>query len=244
MKNGRVRGLHYAVTWVARHPLEWMTEAFPASYNVNGWELQLEERHLTAVPTGVFSSEEDARAALGPILDAWTAQLELDLRLVVAFSFVSASIDHGDGREVSAAEVAAVAFNATVEIRHGRPPGPDGSWWDTETTRAARYECLRPMRNGNIAVSHAAYWLATHLETWGSDLAGAADKLHVSRSYLGRTKEWGARSSDRKVSLHSQDLTDEQKQSLRESVEELVRRLHLAESNLSPGEYRNLSDWP
>ncbi|MEY9997506.1 hypothetical protein ABIE67_009625 [Streptomyces sp. V4I8] len=109
----------------------------------------------------------------------------------------------------------------------------------------ARTKCLRRLRAGSLPVDNAAYWLATHLEKWaGESDQTAPERLNVSSKYFAEAKEQGARSDERKVSTRALTLTTQDKVSLGSVLEELIRRLHLVESGLDPGDYLDLTDWP
>lgn len=248
MKAGQVRTLHYAVNWVDQHPVSWLEDAFPASYEVRGWTLTLSEARLDALPSQAMS-EDEARSALTPILDTWSAAIEVEQRLVVTFFYLGADVKQdtaGAGTAASAdfASASGTAFNATVAIRRGTPPEPDWSWRDTDVTRLARSMCLRPLRNRSRTVDDAAYWLSTHLKSWAGSDHAAAQRLNVSSSYFERARQWGARSAERKVSRDSQALTTQEKEQLKSVLEELIRRLHLVESGLAPGRHLDVNDWP
>jgi hypothetical protein len=249
MEGDRVRALHYAVKWVDQHPLTWLKGAFPASYEVDGWALKLNETRLDAVPPGDLADEDEALATLAPLLDAWAATLEVEERLIMVFQYLGADVEcQGDGRGRASADFATAAdtaHDATVAITRSAPPGPDPSWRDTDEASLARSMCLRPLRNGTRPVVDAAYWLATHLERWADgDQKAVATKLNVSTSYYKRARQWGARSKGRKVSSNSLTLSEQEKSSLQAALEELIRRLHLAESGLPPGDRLDLTDWP
>jgi len=246
MNADRVNSLNYIVTWIDQHPHQWLDGAFPASYTLGDWELTLTEQLLAATPSNTFRTEEEARSALEPHLYAWSAQLEIEQRLLVSFAFLNADVAHEDDRvTVSTAEVIAVAFNASVEVRRPAPPAPDLTWRDTQVTREVRAACLRPMRNGSRPVVDAANWLATHLKShFDGDQSRAAAALNVSSSYLEQMRVMAARSSDRKVSSNSLSLTPQDKESLRLAVENLVKRFQLFESGLPPGDPIDRSNWP
>ncbi|MFJ8677349.1 hypothetical protein [Streptomyces sp. NPDC093589] len=240
--------LHFAVRWVDQHPLDWLDSAFPTSYAVEGWRLNLREATLEAVPPTPMSVD-GARSAIAPILDTWAAALEMEQRLVVMFYYLGAAVEPaatGTGTAVGAdfATASITAFDATVAIQRDAPPEPDWSWRETDVTRLARTMCLRPLRNGSRPVADAANWLSTHLEKWAGGPKAAAHHLNVSCKFFDRFAEWAARSCERKVSPNSRTLTTQDKESLKGAVEELIRRLHLVESGLDPGEYLDLSDWP
>jgi len=248
VKDGRVRALHYAVNWVDQHPVTWLEDAFPTSYEVGGWTLSLSEARLDAVPSNAMS-EDEARSSLTPILDTWSAALEVDQRLVVTFFYLGADVEQdtvGAGAVTSTdfASLSGTAFDATVAIRRSTPPEPDWSWRDTDVTRLARSMCLRPLRNRSRTVDDAAYWLSTHLKSWAGSDRAAAQRLNVSSGYFDRARQWGARSAERKVSRDSQALTTQEKEQLKSVLEELIRRLHLVESDLAPGKYLDVDDWP
>ncbi|MCX4882556.1 hypothetical protein [Streptomyces sp. NBC_00847] len=250
MENGQVRTLRFAVEWVDQHPVTWLEGAFPASYEVEGWKLTLTETKLAAAPAAPMT-EDKARSAVMPLLDTWSAELEVDQRLVVMLYYLGADVEPGatdtKGTVASAdfATASAEAFDATVVIQRDAPPQPDWSWRDTEVTKAARTMCLRPLRNGTRPIADAAYWLSTHLKKWATDGDQTApERLNVSSSYFNKVSQSGARSDERKVSAASQTLSAQDKESLRRAVEELIRRLHLAESGLHPGRHLDLSDWP
>lgn len=245
---GRVRTLHYAVNWVDQHPVTWLEDAFPASYEVGGWTLSLSEARLDAVPSRPMS-EDEARSALTPILDTWSAAIEVEQRLVMTFFYLGADVEQetaGAGTAASAdfASASGTAFDATVAIRRGTPPEPDWSWRDTDVTRLARSMCLRPLRNRSRTVDDAAYWLSTHLKSWAGSDRAAAERLNVSSGYFDRARQWGARSAERKVSRDSQALSMQEKEQLKSVLEELIRRLHLVESDLAPGRHLDVNDWP
>lgn len=249
VESGQVRTLHFSVEWVDRHPMTWLEGAFPAEYEVEGWKLTLTDARLDAVPTRPMT-EDEARSALTPLLDTWSATLEVDERLIVMLYYLGADVEPGTtgaGGTVASADcatVSATARDATVAIQRHAPPQPNWSWRDTAVTKAARMNCLRPLRNGTRPIVDAANWLSTHLRAWVEGDGTAAEQLNVSSNYFDKFRELGARSYERKVSPSSLALSAEDKESLRIVVEELVRRLHLAESGLPPGGHLTLSDWP
>ncbi|MET8328662.1 hypothetical protein [Streptomyces sp. NPDC005181] len=109
MEGDRVRALHYAVRWVDQHPLTWLKGAFPASYEVDGWALKLNETRLDAVPPGDLA-EDEALATLAPFLDAWAATLEVEERLIMVFQYLGADVERqGDGRGRVSADFATAA---------------------------------------------------------------------------------------------------------------------------------------
>ncbi|MFE1907391.1 hypothetical protein ACFW96_27510 [Streptomyces gardneri] len=236
--------LHFAVQWVDQHPLTWLNGAFPSSYEVDGWALNLSETRLDAKPP-MPMTEDEARSGMTPILDTWTAVLEIEQRLVVTFYYLGASLEPDateGGTAADFATVSATAFDAAVTIQRGTPREPDWSWRDTEATQLARTMCLRPLRNGSRPVADAAYWLATHLKQWADTESAAAARLNVSTAYVKRVRLLGARSHERKVMPNSLELTAQDKEFLNNALEELVRRLHLVESGLPPGERLDLTD--
>ncbi|MFJ3656565.1 hypothetical protein ACIPPR_25085 [Streptomyces nigra] len=250
MKSGQVRTLHFAVEWVDQHPVTWLEGAFPASYEVEGWKLTLTETRLAAAPTAPMT-EDEARSAVMPLLDTWSAELEVDQRLVVMLYYLGADVEpdttgtRGTAASADFATASATAFDATIVIQRDAPPPPDWSWRDTDVTQAARTMCLRPLRSGTRPIADAAYWLSTHLKKWAADGdQTAAERLNVSSGYFNKVSQLGARSDERKVSPTSLTLSAEDKASLRSAVEELIRRLHLAESGIPPGQHLDLSDWP
>ncbi|MEV5489643.1 hypothetical protein AB0L47_16810 [Streptomyces bobili] len=250
MESGRVRTLHFAVEWVDQHPVTWLEGAFPASYEVEGWKLTLTETRLAAAPAAPMT-EDEARSAVMPLLDTWSAELEVDQRLIVMLYYLGADVKPdttGTRGTVASADFATVsitAFDATIIIQRDAPPQPSWSWRDTDVTKAARTMCLRPLRSGTRPIADAAYWLSTHLKKWAADGdRTAAERLNVSSGYFDKVSQLGARSDERKVSSASLTLSSEDKEALRSAVEELIRRLHLAESGLQPGQRLDLSDWP
>ncbi|GAA2837511.1 hypothetical protein GCM10010441_72340 [Kitasatospora paracochleata] len=247
MQNGQVLRLRYSVAWVDQHPLTWVEGAFPADYEVKGWRLQLGESQLEAWPPTPMG-EDEARLALLPILSAWAASLEVEHHLIVTFTYLGAEFEPesavaGEVR-VQATDVWTLAFDATVEVQRGTPPEPSWDWQETPAAAAVREVCLRPLRNGTRPVADAAYWLATHLKMWAGGQSQAASRLNVDPAYFERARQQGARSAERKVSNDSVSLTEQQKESLRLVLEDLVARLYLVESGLTPGERLTLTDWP
>ncbi|WP_331727351.1 hypothetical protein OG871_40145 (plasmid) [Kitasatospora sp. NBC_00374] len=243
MQYDRVGALRYAVAWSDQHPLSWLEGAFPVTYEVSGWKFELAESRLVAVPPTPMDLD-DAREAVLPLLNAWAASLEIDDRLLVTFSYLGADVVSGRSGQVQAADAVVAAFDATVAVQRPSPPAPSWDWLETSVTGAARALCLRPLRSGNRPVVDAAYWLATHLAKWAGSETEAAARLNVSADYMKRARTEGARSDERKVGPGSKTLTAEEKVALARVVEELVRRLHLVESTLSPGEYLTMADWP
>ncbi|WP_042390598.1 hypothetical protein [Streptacidiphilus melanogenes] len=244
MESERVRALHYSVQWVDQHPLSWDEAAFPATYEACGWDLVLSEKRLDASPSTTLTVNE-ARSQLAPLLAAWAASVEVEHRLIVTFFYLGADVERAEDRgRVTVADFAGSSDEATAAIRRGAPPVPNWSFQDTDTTSLARTLCLRPMRNGTRPVADAAYWLATHLESWAGSTSAVATRLNVSSAYFGMAKKWGARSDERKVSPNSMALTEGDKASLKVVLEELIRRLHLVESGLPPGDWLDVGDWP
>ena len=243
MQNEQVRALRYGVVWSDQYPLTWLEGAFPASYTVSGWRLDLGESELVAEPPAPMGVD-DAVEELAPVLRAWQASLEVSERLLVAFTYRGADPVPGDAGSVLAADALTAAFNATVDAKRSSPPVPRWDWVDTLATSAAREMCLRPLRRGTRPVADAAYWLATHLASWAGGGARAAGRLNVSKPYMERARAEGARSSERKVSSDMRVLTAEEKAALAKVLEELVLRLHLVESGLSPGALLTTADWP
>lgn len=245
MDGDQIRALHFAVKWLDQHPLTWLEDAFPATYDVDGWTLTLTDGRLDAAPTADVD-EEQALDDLLPRLDAWRAVLEVEHRLIVVFDYLGADLERREPVEGRAsadfAGVQATAYDATVAIERGTPPGPDPLWRDTEWALDARLACLRPVRDGSRQLADAAYWLVTHLHAWSkTDLAA---RLNVSGKYLAQVSKLSGGSPDRKVMKNPRRSSDAERAWLRDAVEELVRRLHLAESGQDPGPYLDLSDAP
>ncbi|MCX5522511.1 hypothetical protein OG342_06480 [Streptomyces bobili] len=139
-----------------------LESAFPASYEVEGWKLTLTETRLAAAPAAPAApmTEDEARSAVMPLLDTWSAELEVDQRLVVMLYYLGAVMLYYLGADVEPdttgtrgtvagadfATASATAFDATIVIQRDAPPPPDWSWRDTGVTQAARTMCLRPLR--------------------------------------------------------------------------------------------------
>ncbi|MET9396105.1 hypothetical protein [Kitasatospora sp. NPDC002965] len=243
MQDELVSALRYAVAWSDQHPLGWLDGAFPVTYEVRGWKFELAESRLVAVlPTPL--DLDNAREMALPFLNAWAASLEVDERLLVTFTYLGADVVSGESGQVQEADAVVATFGAMVAVQLPSPPAPSWDWLETSATDAARTLCLRPLRNGNRPVVDAANWLATHLTGWAGSESEAASRLNVSVSYMKRARTEGARSDERKVGKESETRTVEEKVALAKVVEELVRRLHLVESSLTPGEHLTLADWP
>ena len=243
---GHVRALHFAVNWLSPRPLDWLEDAFPAPYSVEGWNLILNEKTLDATPP-MPMSEDAARSALMPMLETWSAALEVEHRLPVMFYYNGADIESTEdaaGTAVAAgvATASVVALDPTVVTKNGTPPEPDLSWQDTEAASLARVMCLRPFRNGTRPVADATYWLFTHLKKWAGSDEDAAARLKVSAQYLKQLGRLSGGSDERKVALSSRTLTPQDKAWLSEALEELIRRLQLVESGRDPGEHLTRAD--
>ena len=246
VEGDHVRALHFAVKWLSPRPLDWLEDAFPAPYSVEGWNLLLNEKTLDATPT-MPMSEDAARSALMPMLETWSAALEVEHRLPVMFCYDGADIESTEdavGTAVAAgiATASAVALDPTVVTKNGAPPEPDMSWQDTEAASLARVMCLRPFRNGTRPVADAAYWLSTHLKKWAGSDEDAAAWLKVSTQYLKLLGKLSSGSDERKVASSSRTLTPQDKAWLSEALEELIRRLHLVEGGRDPGEHLTRAD--
>lgn len=246
VERDHVRTLHFAAEWVGRRSPDWLEDAFPARYSVDGWELVLNEKALSAAPP-MPMSEDATRSALTPILETWSAELEVEHRLPVIFYYLGADLESakdtaGTAVVAGAATASAGALDPTVVAKNGTPPEPNLSWRDTEVASLARVMCLRPFRNGARPVADAAYWLSTHLKAWAGSDEGAATQLKVSVNYIKCLGKLGGGSDERKVSRSSRTLTPQDKAWLGEALEELIRRLHLVESGLDPGEHLTRAD--
>ncbi|MFF2148761.1 hypothetical protein [Kitasatospora sp. NPDC058190] len=203
MSKGQVSRLRHAVTWVDQHPVVWLTSAFPVSYQVQNWELQLEESRLDATPPAPLD-EDEALAAILPILNGWKAFLEVEQRLLVTFRYLGAEPVNlpspGSGPlQVQAVDILVTVSDAEIEVQHGALPEPSWDWAETAATVPALELCLRPLRNGSRPVVDAAYWLVTHLIQWAEGEKEAADQLNVAGAYFAKVKRLSGRSDERKV---------------------------------------------
>ncbi|WP_330351815.1 hypothetical protein [Streptomyces sp. NBC_00582] len=246
MNEARVKGLLYSVTWKDQHPLVWNENAFPVSFNADGWELVLNERTLdAAASSSPYPSVQDAREALEPKLDAWRAKAELEERVLLEFTFAQATLERLPGELPGVQmDVAGFVEGESVSVERSSPPAPDWSWRDTPAAQTVRLMCLRPVRQGRRPVADAGYWLSTFLSVWAGGDRAAAQKLKVSRGVIKRLHEVSGWSLERKVGGGSRPLTNVENTFLQAAIEELARRLQLAESDLCPGEFLDVSHMP
>jgi hypothetical protein len=238
----RVAGLHYGVAWPSER-LQWAPGAFPTTIPLQGWTLELTERHLAGRPSSRFLDEGSARAALEPQLQTWQAELAVVHDILLAYWFEDAEMVPDVAIAMSgwsSLKIGAridVSGELTVVRTRSELPAPTWIKPPSQLARDAREYCLLPMRAGRRPEADAAYWLFTQLAAWtGNNIPDAAMRLKISSRALDEMGKLSAGAYDRKVASRSRPLTADERARLRRMVELIVHRLHQWEVGESIGE--------
>lgn len=238
----RVDTLKYGVHW--RSQASWAPEAFPVELHMRGWILHVEERGISAQPSGTkFYDEGSARADLEPQLEAWAAELAVIHDLPLDFWFmdadlvVDAFLVATARAEVSIGDRAGAVDEIRIKRIRAEVPVPTWTKPPSSLARDAREYCLVPMRHQRRNEADAAYWLSEQLPLWASSREEAADWLNLSHSVVRQMKVLSGQAYERKAGRGSRNLSTEERDLLRRMVELIVRRLHLYEVGEPVGEH-------
>jgi hypothetical protein len=186
MNDPHVEALHYRLS--SEVPNDTFNRASPLRFQIDGFDVELEDCHLVVRALYHFSQASEARKALEPFLHSWEeiALLEKDLR--IRFNFLECEIKDrkpSSGASMLGSATLRAVGQVVTPIRDNDYPTPDPAYVSTELTRnlVSRF---KEWRNRQAKLAPLGYWVLDTLqeEYGGRDeaeeelrLKGILDKL-------------------------------------------------------------------
>lgn len=156
---------------------------------LDGWSFRVEAGRLSANPSAIFGSREEAREDIEPRLAAWAQSAFLAMRWPFHFAYESADLEviDPDPHNVfvfpESATLTASMGTPTVVIGHNLFPPPEVAFASTPLTDLLA-DRLRALEEGRAELPAIAYLVSTVIESSFGGRKGTQTTLAVSGSVL------------------------------------------------------------
>jgi hypothetical protein len=226
------------------YSIRWLDPGFSMTppkteLTLSDFDCTIDGERLIARPKGQYANETEARAALEPLLEAWTLQLELEngYRVEFRLSDSMAKEVRADGTTHHVVGLHTVlSMSDSLSIAVGaRIPEP-GLRYKAGPLTLKYLGHVRDLAAGRDKVTHIAYMVVTDLQSEFGDLPRAAKRLGVSRSLLEEIKKLSAgqhATEGRKTVASAVKLTNADLDWLGRAVRALVRRTAEVETGMT-----------
>lgn len=208
---------------------------------LDDFEAHLEGDTLVATPTPHFSSENEARAALEPLLRSWELRADLEDSIPIRFSFETAkAVDRQptSGQivvQINAASEISIANDLAVRVGHASFPLPAHTLLAENGLVRDLLASVHDIRSREQRLLVGAYLFLTRLEyEFGGSLAAAAKGAAVSEPVLRKLSELSVvndPSQRRKVKGPERQLSEAERMWL----DEALRRITIQAAQIAAG---------
>jgi hypothetical protein len=234
----RVNTLRYTIA--RENPLDVFAPEAGGTYQLGDFDCIADPVTLIAKPRGNYTSEYEARLALEPHLQSWSAKAELVDRIPMSFHFVGSELAErrpqpsgGDAIElvVFAASCATTSDSVTLIRVIGDLPAPDPHWHgESPLARDLRLGARALADNSSLpAVAYAMY---DGIKTKYGGPGRAAVSLGVSTGLLEQVSKLSGAAKDRKPT-NPITLSDQQRAWLLQAMRALARRVAEVEAGIA-----------
>jgi hypothetical protein len=217
-------------------PLDVFAPEAGGTYQLGDFDCIADPITLIARPRGNYTSEYEARLALEPLLQSWSAKAELVDRIPMSFHFVgSESADRRpepDGDEATVGPAGATSSEPVTLIRViGDLPAPDPHWHgESPLARDLRLSARTLADNSSLpAVACAMY---DGIKAKYGVPGRAAVSLGVSTGLLEQVSKLSGGTKDR-TSTSPVALSDQQRAWLLQAMRALARRVAEVEAGIT-----------
>ena len=233
----RVNMLRYTIA--RESPLDAFTPAAGGTYQLGDFECTANPITLIARPREHYASEYEARLALEPLLESWSAKSELVDRIPISFHFVGSELadrppqpSDGDAPELVAFDPSSgTTSDAVTSIRLiGELPAPDPHWHgESPLVRDLRLRARALADNPSLpAVAHAMY---DGIRAKYGGPGRAAPSLSVSTGLLEQVSKLSGGAKDPRAT-NPVTLSDQQRAWLLQAMRALARRVAEVEAGI------------
>jgi hypothetical protein len=229
----RVNMLRYTIA--RESPSDVFAREVGGTYQLGDFDCIADPITLIAKPRGHYTSEYEARLALEPHLQSWSAKAELVDRIPMSFHFVESESDRrpepGGGDAVEPAVFAGVqsqhAESVTLIRVIGELPAPDPHWHgESPLARDLRLRARTLADDPSLpAVAYAMY---EGIRAKYGGPGRAAPSLRVSTGLLEQVSKLSAVAKDREPAT----LSDQQRTWLLQAMQALTRRVAEVEAGI------------